>query len=78
MFEQLAEADPELPTLVIIFGTMLIVALTAMIGGFTSGVLKARARQKTAREVAAYIAEGSMTPQEGENLLRVANLQDKD
>lgn len=55
--------------------TLLIVAIpTAIVAAvliksvtrvFTSG-----ARERTKREIAAYIAEGSMTPEQGERLLR--------
>lgn len=33
-------------------------------------VFKSVARERTRREIAAYIAEGSMTPEQGERLLR--------
>ncbi|MEM7629292.1 MAG: hypothetical protein AAF995_04490 [Planctomycetota bacterium] len=35
-----------------------------------AGVFKINARERTKREIAAYIAEGSMTPEQGERLLR--------
>jgi len=41
----------------IVFGT---------IGGMVRGV----ARERTRREIAAYIAEGSMTPEQGEKLMK--------
>jgi len=34
-----------------------------------SRITKTNEREKTKREVAAYVAEGSMTPEEGERLL---------
>lgn len=34
-----------------------------------SGILKTFARERTRREIAAFIAEGSMTPEQGERLL---------
>lgn len=36
-----------------------------------AGVLKTRSREHTRREVAAYVAEGSLTPEQGERLLTV-------
>lgn len=36
-----------------------------------ASVLKTRAREQTRREIAAYIAEGSLTPEQGERLLTV-------
>jgi hypothetical protein len=34
------------------------------------GVMKSAARERTRREIAAYIAEGSMTPEQGERLMK--------
>ncbi|MDX2117788.1 MAG: hypothetical protein SFY96_06365 [Planctomycetota bacterium] len=48
------------------------------IGGFVfgivlirtiAGIFKTSARERTRREIAAFIAEGSMTPEQGERLL---------
>ena len=36
----------------------------------TRRVLTAFSRERTKREIAAYIAEGSMTPEQGERLIR--------
>lgn len=36
-----------------------------------AGIIKTRAREQTRREIAAYIAEGSLTPEQGERLLTV-------
>ena len=36
----------------------------------TVGVIKSVSRERTRREIAAYIAEGSMTPEQGEKLLK--------
>ncbi len=35
-------------------------------------IFKTRAREHTRREIAAYVAEGSMTPEQGERLLAAA------
>ncbi len=35
-----------------------------------AGTVKAVARERTRREIAAYIAEGAMTPEHGERLLK--------
>ena len=35
-----------------------------------SSILHTRSKERTRREVAAYVAEGSMTAEEGERLLR--------
>lgn len=51
----------------IILGT---VGLAAVVFGSITGAMKASARERTRREIAAYIAEGSMTPEQGEKLLQ--------
>ncbi len=38
--------------------------------GTITGAMKTNARERTRREIAAYIAEGSMTPEQGEKLLK--------
>ncbi len=46
--------------------------LIVVVGTVTSaiaGTMKHTAREKTRREIAAYIAEGSMTPEQGERIL---------
>jgi hypothetical protein len=42
------------------------------IRSFTS-VLKTFARERTRREIAAFIAEGSMSPEQGERLMRAGS-----
>jgi hypothetical protein len=42
-----------------------------------AGVLKTNARERSRREIAAYIAEGSMTPEQGERLMRAGKGGDK-
>ena len=46
------------------------VALVAIVGGITRRVLATRAKEATKRELAAYIAEGSMRPEDAERILR--------
>lgn len=57
------------------------IPIVAIAGGILAGIVTAiskdarkkdeiREREATRREVAAYVAEGSMTPEEGERLLR--------
>ncbi len=46
------------------------VALIAILFGTISGMVVRVAREKSRREIAAYIAEGSMTPDEGERILK--------
>jgi hypothetical protein len=49
-------------TALLIFGIVLVRTAYAMV--------RAVARERTRREVAAYIAEGAMTPEQGERLMR--------
>ena len=48
------------------------IAVIVVVGSITSaiaGVIKHTATERTRREIAAYIAEGTMTPEQGERLL---------
>lgn len=54
------------------------VAIVAIVGGYISGVLKSSARERSRREIAAYVAEGSMTPEQGEKLMKAGNPSDWD
>ncbi|MEL6773110.1 MAG: hypothetical protein AAFP18_18825 [Bacteroidota bacterium] len=45
------------------------IAILAVVLGITHNILISANREKSRREIAAYIAEGSMTPEEGERLL---------
>lgn len=50
-------------------GGGMLIALVAVIFSFTRSILVARAREQSRREIAAYVAEGSMTPEDGAKLL---------
>ena len=54
----------------LIFGGSFLVAVVAIIAGVGQKVLVGRNRERTRQEVAAYVAEGTMTADEGERLLR--------
>jgi len=45
------------------------IALVAIVGGCIRSVVRSVSRERTRREIAAYIAEGTMTPEQGEKLL---------
>lgn len=46
-------------------------SVIAIVGMKTIGsVIRSQAREKSRREIAAYIAEGSMTPEQGERLMK--------
>jgi len=46
------------------------IAITAIVMGIIGSTIKAASRERTRREIAAYIAEGSMTPEQGERLMK--------
>jgi hypothetical protein len=50
-----------------------LVALTAIVLGTRQNVRIAQEQENSRREIAAYIAEGSMTPEDGERLLQAGN-----
>ncbi len=52
---------------------VLIIAGVMLLGGLiraVTSVLTTNSREKSRREIAAYIAEGSITPEQGERLIR--------
>lgn len=46
------------------------VGLVWIVLGTMTGMVRSVARERTRREIAAYIAEGSMTPEQGEKLMK--------
>jgi hypothetical protein len=53
------------------------IAITAIIAGAIKSVVASNARERSRREIAAYIAEGSMTPDQGEKLMKAGNPEDQ-
>ncbi|MFG0305232.1 MAG: hypothetical protein ACF8Q5_03345 [Phycisphaerales bacterium JB040] len=45
------------------------IAIIAIVFGSISGVAKTQAREKTKREIAAYVAEGSITPEDAKKII---------
>lgn len=68
---RLLNEDVLIPT-VFMVGVVLIVAFNVV-----AGVLKTNARERSRREIAAYIAEGSMTPEQGERLMKAGKGSEK-
>ena len=66
--QTLVESSNFVPLL--IFGGSFLVAIVAIIAGVGQKVLIGRNRERPRQEVAAYVAEGTMTADEGERLLR--------
>ena len=48
----------------------IVMIITGILSSTIGGVYKTRERERTKREVAAYVAEGSMTPVEGERIIK--------
>ena len=53
-----------------------IIVIVAIGGGYVRDIIKIRAQERTRREIAAYIAEGTMNAEQGERLMKAA--ADKD
>ena len=66
--QTIVESSDFVPLL--IFGGSFLVAVVAIIAGVGQKVLIGRNRERTRQEIAAYVAEGTMTADEGERLLR--------
>lgn len=48
---------------------ILLIVVVSVVFGCIGGMVRTSARERTRREIAAYIAEGSMTPEQGERLI---------
>lgn len=49
------------------------VGVVWIVWGSVASMVKATAREKTRRDIAAYIAEGGMTPEQGEKLMKAGD-----
>ena len=45
------------------------VAILAILSAFIRGIVRTRSREQTKRELAAYVAEGSMKPEDAERII---------
>jgi hypothetical protein len=63
----LASGGEEVATIAVTGG--LCIAILGMILGTVKTISQTKQREQTKREIAAYIAEGSMTPEQGEKLI---------
>lgn len=61
----------------IVFGVGGAIAIVAIVFSTVGKVLRTRQREMTKREIAAYVAEGSMTPQDAERILRAREPENK-
>lgn len=64
--------DPE----ILAIGGVFTVAIVGIVFGTVTGMIRGLAKERTRREIAAYIAEGSMTPEQGERLLKASKDDD--
>ncbi len=55
---------------------MACVAIVGILAGAITKVISSIARERSRREIAAYIAEGSMTPEQGERLMVAGRTQE--
>jgi hypothetical protein len=49
------------------------IGLAAVLTSGLKEIIRIRSRERTRREIAAYIAEGAMTPEQGERLMRAGS-----
>ena len=68
IFQSLAN-DPALLVPIIAIGGGLVVVIVAIVFTSIKHIAISNEREKTKREIAAYIAEGSMSPEDGAKLL---------
>lgn len=54
------------------------IAVTAILTSAIVRIAKTSARERSRREIAAYIAEGTMSPEQGERLLKADPVEDED
>ncbi|GEM_PF-467369 len=54
---------------VLVFGVGGLIAVSAIVFGTHAATTQAKERERTKRELAAYVAEGSITPDDAERLL---------
>jgi hypothetical protein len=62
----------------IVFTAGAIIAVTGILAGIAKQILIGRTRERTRQEVAAYVAEGTMTADEGERLLNAGTKNHSD
>ncbi len=61
------------------FGMLLVIGgviVTIVLIRSVAGILRTHARERSRREIAAFIAEGSMTPEQGERLMRAGETKE--
>ncbi len=56
---------------------VLVVVVVSIVVSAIKDIIRTKAREASRREIAAYIAEGSMTPDQGERLMVAENSADR-
>jgi hypothetical protein len=70
MFENLFGDNPGMLIPVIAVGGGVLVAIVAIVVGVVHSIANTKEKERSRREIAAYIAEGSMTSEQGERLIK--------
>jgi len=55
-----------------------VIAIVAILAGTITSVMKVRAREHTKREIAAYVAEGSVDPEDAVKMLKAGAKHEDD
>lgn len=66
----LAADIPDEAVPIMAIGVGFVIAIVAIVGGLVRSVLRTSARERTKRELAAYVAEGSMRPEDAERIIK--------
>lgn len=64
------DLDSDIFPLIIVFGVGGILGLTGIVFGTMCSISRERQRQQTKREIAAYVAEGSITPEDAQRIIQ--------
>lgn len=75
VIQLLIERGAIIPVTAIAFGCS--IPIFGAIAGAIRGSIVGRAREEARREIAAYVAEGSMSPEDAERILNAGRSKDK-
>ncbi len=54
-----------------------VIVIVSVVLGTVKSIVRTNAKERTRREIAAYIAEGSITPEQGERLMKAGKSPDE-
>jgi len=66
---KIVDNEPGMLIPILMFAIGGIIAIVAIVFGSLKSLVHSREQERTRREIAAYIAEGSMTPEDGHRIL---------